>query len=200
VRKVETRNVGGRIEVWCFASVFLAKGGIVKKFLSLSLVLTAAACLAASPLLAQEHPTKKEHPSQEKKKEHPGKEHPQEHPKSAQKVSTDDIDRAIRAHIEEKTKSSGGRFPVNDSVLNKTWELDLVRVHQDKLTPLADGTYFACVDFKAADGAEVDVDFFLKKEADRLAVTDTSVHKINGKARYSYKEKDGVWERVAEKG
>ena len=56
------------------------------------------------------------------------------------------------------------------------------------------------MDFKAADGTEVDVDFFLKKEADRLALTDTSVHKINGKARYSYREKDGVWERVAEKG
>ncbi len=168
----------------------------MKRFLSLSLVFAAAACLATSPLLAQEQPAKKEHPSQEKKKEHPG----QEHPKSSGKVTTEDIDQAIRAHIEEKTKSSGGRFPVNDSVLNKTWELDLVRVHKDKLTPLADGTYFACVDFKAADGAEVDVDFFLKKEGDRLAVTDTSVHKINGKARYSYKEKDGVWERVAEKG
>jgi hypothetical protein len=45
----------------------------------------------------------------------------------------------------------------------------------------------------------VDVDFFLKKEGDKLAVTDTSVHKINGKARYNYEEKDGVWVRVEEK-
>ncbi len=134
----------------------------------------------------------------QEKKEHP-KEHP-EHPKSEKKVSTDDIDKAIREHIEQAAKASAGKFSVKDDVLNKTWELELVRVHKDKLQALADGRYFACVDFKAADGTMVDVDFFLKKDGDAMAVTDTTVHKINGKARYSYQEKDGVWVRVAEKG
>jgi len=133
----------------------------------------------------------------QEKKEHP-KEHP-EHPKSEKKVSTDEIDKAIQAHIEKTAKASGGKFPVKDDVLKKTWELELVKVHKDKLQALADGTYFACVDLKAADGTMVDVDFFLKKEGDALAVSDTTVHKINGKARYSYVEKDGVWSRVAEK-
>jgi hypothetical protein len=168
----------------------------MRRPLILSLVFTAVVCLASAPLPAQEHP-RKETPSQEKKKEHPGKEHPgQEHPKSGKQVTTDDIDAAIRAHIDEKAKAAGGKFLVRDDVLNKTWELDLVRVHKEKLTPLADGTYFACVDFKAADGAAVDVDFFLKKEGERLVVTDTSVHKVGGKARYTYREKDGVWERA----
>jgi hypothetical protein len=45
----------------------------------------------------------------------------------------------------------------------------------------------------------VDVDFFLKKEENKLVVTDTSVHKIDGKARYNYEERNGVWVRVAEK-
>jgi hypothetical protein len=134
----------------------------------------------------------------QEKKEHP-KEHP-EHPKSEKKVSTDDIDKSIREHIEQASKASAGKFSVKDDVLNKTWELELVRVHKDKLQALADGKYFACVDFKAADGTMVDVDFFLKKDGDALAVTDTTVHKINGKARYNYQEKDGVWVRVAEKG
>jgi hypothetical protein len=133
----------------------------------------------------------------QEKKEHP-KEHP-EHPKSEKKVSTDEIDKAIQAHIEKTAKAAGGQFPVKDDVLKKTWELELVKVHKDKLQALADGTYFACVDLKAADGTMVDVDFFLKKEGDALAVSDTTVHKINGKARYSYVEKDGVWSRVAEK-
>jgi hypothetical protein len=88
---------------------------------------------------------------------------------------------------------------VRDDVLNKTWSLELVRVHKDKLQALADGRYFACVDFKAPDATMVDVDFFLKKDGDKLAVTDTTVHKVDGKARYNYEEKNGVWVRVAEK-
>ncbi len=157
----------------------------MKKLLSLAIVFTVTAFFSTLAL-AQE---KKEHP-----KEHP------EHPKSEKKVSTDNIDKAIRRHIEQAAKASGGKFSVKDDVLNKTWELELVAVHNDKLQALADGRYFACVDFKAADGTLVDVDFFLKKEGDALAVTDTTVHKINGKARYNYQEKDGVWVRVAEKG
>src|SRR5262245_37531977 len=138
----------------------------------------------------------------QEKKEHP-QEHPKEHPdksKSAQKLSTADIDKAIRAHIEKTAAAAGGKFPVKDDVLNKTWQLDLVKVHNDKLQALADGRYFACVDFKAADGTAVDVDFFMKKAEGGLTVTDTTVHKIDGKARYGYEEKDGVWMRVAEKG
>jgi hypothetical protein len=153
----------------------------------LALSLTA---LLAAPVIAQQKEHPKEHPQ---KKEHP------EQPKSEKKFSVDDIDTAIRSNIEEEAKASDGKFLVQDEVLDKTWELELVRVHKDRLQALADGRYFACVDFKAADGTMVDVDFFLKKEGDKLAVTDTSVHKINGKARYNYEEKDGVWVRVEEK-
>jgi len=156
----------------------------MKKIFSLALAASLSAVLPAVSALAQQ-------------KEHP-KEHPQ-NPPSEKKVSTDDIDAAIRAHIEEKSKASGGRFEVRDDVLNKTWSLELVRVHKDKLQALADGRYFACVDFQAADATTVDVDFFLKKDGDKLAVTDTTVHKIDGKARYNYEEKNGVWVRVAEK-
>jgi hypothetical protein len=156
----------------------------MKMFFSLALAVSLSAVLPAVSALAQQ-------------KEHP-KEHPQ-NPPSEKKVSTDDIDAAIRAHIEEKSKASGGRFEVRDDVLSKTWSLELVRVHKDKLQALADGRYFACVDFKAPDATMVDVDFFLKKDGDKLAVTDTTVHKIDGKARYNYEEKNGVWERVTEK-
>lgn len=161
----------------------------MKKVLSLAFVLIVTAFLSTLAL-AQE---KKEHPKEEHPKEHP------EHPKTAKKMSTDDIDKAIRAHIEKTAEASGNRFPVKDDVLNKTWNLELVKVHNDKLQALADGRYFACVDFKAADGTMVDVDFFMKKAGDALEVTDTTVHKINGKTRYGYQEKDGVWVRVAEK-
>jgi hypothetical protein len=159
----------------------------VKKLLSFAIGLAVLA-LFSTGSLAQE---KKEHP-----KEHP--EHPTSD-KSEKKLSTDDIDKAIREHIDAAAKASGGKFEVRDDVLNKTWNLELVRVHKDKLQSLADGRYFACVDFKAPDGTMVDVDFFMKKDGNDLKVTDTTVHKINGKARYNYQEKDGVWVRVAEK-
>ena len=135
----------------------------------------------------------------------PGQDHPKEHPQPSNpkvpvnQVSIDDIDKSIRDHIEKSARTSGGRFEVKDNVLKKTWDLELVRVHKDKLQALADGRYFACVDFKAPDGTMVDVDFFMKKGRKELTVTDTTVHKINGKARYNYRERNGVWVRVAEK-
>ena len=155
----------------------------MKKIVSFLQVLAALAFFSAAPLAAQDKP--KEHP-----KEHP------EHPTSKKTVSLEQLDTAIRGHIEKTAKASGGHFPVKDDVLNKTWELDLVKVHKDRLQSLADGRYFACVDLKAADGTMVDVDFFLKPQGEDLVVTDTTVHKINGKARYGYEEKNGVWVRV----
>ncbi len=142
-------------------------------------------------VLAQtnEHPA--EHP---KKTEQPKAEHPKaEHP--AKKMTTADIDTAITAHITEGSKADG-KFHAKDNVLNKTWDLTLVKVHKDKLTALDAENYFACVDLKADDGTMVDVDFFLKGDHGKLVVTDTSVHKINGEPRYMYEEKDGFWARV----
>ncbi len=155
--------------------------------------LTLAALVAVSLLLAvglraqQEHP-KQEHP----KKEHPAKEHP-----AAKPASTADIEKAIWKHIDVTSKANNGKFPVKDDVLNKTWALTLDRVHSDKLTALDKDNYFACVDFKADDGTKVDVDFFLKSKSDKLEVTDTSVHKINGVARYNYQQEGDFWKRVS---
>ncbi len=141
-------------------------------------------------VLAQtnEHPT--EHP---KKTEQPKAEHP------AKKMTTEDIDKAITAHIVDASKADG-KFHAKDNVLNKTWDLTLVKVHKDKLTALDADNYFACVDLKADDGTQVDVDFFLKKDGKNLVVTDTTVHKINGEARYMYEEKNGFWVRVDNAG
>jgi len=142
-------------------------------------------------VLAQtdEHPTEHPKKTEETKAEHPKAEHP------AKKMTTVDIDKAITAHITDASKADG-KFHAKDNVLNKTWDLTLVKVHKDKLTALDAENYFACVDLKADDGTMVDVDFFLKNDKGKLVVTDTSVHKINGEARYMYEEKDGFWVRV----
>ncbi len=152
------------------------------------LILASSAALAgAVGLMAQQEHPLKEHPQ----KEHPTKEHP-----SAKPLSTATLEKAIVAHVGEKAKEAGGKFHLKDDVLGKTWALDLVRVHTDKLTQLDDKTYFACVDFKADDGTIVDVDFYLKDSSGKLKVSDTTVHKLNGKPRYNYQQKGSYWERV----
>lgn len=127
--------------------------------------------------------------------EHP-KEHPKQEPSKAKAVSTETLEKAIKGQIAEKAKANGGKFPAEDTVLKKTWQLDLVRVHSDKLAQLDDKTYFACVDFKADDGTLVDVDFYMKSDNGKLTLADTTVHKVNGKPRFNYEKKGNFWERV----
>ena len=124
-------------------------------------------------------------------------EHPkEEHPKGTKAVSKTTLEKAIKDQIGEKAKANGGKFAVEDPVLKKTWQLELVRVHTEKLTQLDEKTYFACVDFKADDGTPVDVDFYMKNDGSKLTLSDTTVHKVNGKARFNYEKKGNYWERV----
>ena len=69
-------------------------------------------------------------------------------------------------------------------------------MHTERLSKLNADTYFACVDMKDPNGKVIDVDFFLKSNGDKLEMTDTTVHKIEGKPRYNWKEEDGFWKRV----
>ena len=123
--------------------------------------------------------------------EHPEEEHPSGHA-----VAMADLEQAIHQQIIERTKAEGGRFHVHDPVLNKHWALELVRIHTDKLTQLDKDTYFACTDFRADDGEVVDVDFYMKDEHGKLVFSDTAIHKIDGKPRFTYEKKDGFWGRI----
>jgi len=78
----------------------------------------------------------------------------------------------------------------------KDLALDLVRVHDDRFSNLGGNKYFACVDMKGNDGKIYDIDFFMTVQADKLTVTETAVHKINGKALYNWKQQGGVWKKV----
>ena len=144
----------------------------------LPLVVFVVSLLPLSTIFAQEHP---------------------EHPKNAQKAkdfSVADIENAIKADIAEKSKDTNGVLKLYDPKLKKTWNLTLDRVHKDRLSQLSADTYFACVDMKDRSGKTVDVDFFLKSKDGKLEMTDTTVHKVNGKPRYNWKEENGFWKRV----
>lgn len=135
--------------------------------------------LLALPVFAQEHP---EHPNSSTK---------------AKDFSVSDLEKTIKKDIAEKSKD--GVFKVDDAELNKTWDLKLDHVHTERLSKLSPDTYFACVDMKDPNGKVIDVDFFLKGSGDKLEMTDTTVHKIEGKPRYNWKEEDGFWKKVAVK-
>jgi hypothetical protein len=162
------------------------------------LIIAAAVALfftPAMPVLAQEHP---EHPK--KKEEAKKAEHP-EHPKKGggKEVTKAEISAGIKKHIASEGKKSGDqKFHVTHE--DKDLALDLVKVHDDRLSSLGDGKYFACVDMKAADGTVYDIDFFMSGEPGDMKVTETSVHKIKGKPLYNWKEEGGLWKKVSAKG
>jgi hypothetical protein len=140
----------------------------------------------AAAVLAQEHP---EHSA-----EHPkGAEHPKEHPKKG--GAETDISAGIKKNIDAETKkSSDGKFHVKYE--GQDLALDLVRVHDDRLSDLGGGKYFACVDMSTADGKIYDIDFFLTGQPGKMKVTETAVHKIDGKPLYNWKEENGKWKKV----
>jgi len=143
----------------------------------------------AAAVFAQEHP---EHPK--KTAEHPKKgEHPQK--AGGKEVTTAEISAGIKKHIESETKkSSDGKFHAKHE--GKDLALDLIKVHDDRLSSLGGGKYFACVDMKSTDGTTYDIDFFMTGKPGNMKVTDTSVHKVNGKPLYNWKEEGGVWKKV----
>jgi hypothetical protein len=49
---------------------------------------------------------------------------------------------------------------------------------------------------RGKDGKMYDIDFFMIVQPDKLTVTETSVHKINGKPLYSWKQEGGVWKKM----
>jgi hypothetical protein len=92
------------------------------------------------------------------------------------------------------TKSADKKFHM--PYQRKDLALDLVKVHDDRFSSLGGNKYFACVDMKGKDGTMYDIDFLMALQADKLTVTETSVHKINGKPLYNWKQEGGVWKKV----
>jgi hypothetical protein len=161
------------------------------------LIIAAAITLFFTPaaiIFAQEHP---EHPKKSAEQPKQGAEHPKKGAEAKQ-VSTAEISAGIKKNIDAQSKkSSDGKFHVKYE--GQDLALNLIRVHDDRLSDLGGGKYFACVDMKATDGKTYDIDFFLSGQPGKMKVTETSVHKIDGKPLYDWKEENGTWHKV-EKG
>jgi transglutaminase-like putative cysteine protease len=110
-------------------------------------------------------------------------------------VSVAEIESGIKSFIQNKTAENGGYFLVHDR--GKDFQMKLVRVHTEYLSNLGPKSHFACVDLADESGDVYDVDFFLAGEPGDMSVTETSVHKLNGKPYYAWKQKpDKTWNRV----
>ena len=148
------------------------------------------AFLVALPLYAQEHP---EHPTEESAKI------PEqaEETKQVPAFTMVELSSAISAFVASDSKLKGGVFLVRDSKAKKTLELTLDKVHEEKLASLGNGVYFACADFQTSDGDLYDLDMFMREGEVGLEMTEISVHKVNGEARYGWVEQDGIWKKKA---
>jgi len=112
------------------------------------------------------------------------------------KVSIAEIEAGIKEFIAMKTAENDGIFPVKDE--NHDLKMKLVRVHTEYLSNLGPKRHFACVDLVDESGEVYDVDFFMEGEPGAMTVTETTVHKLNGKPFYSWKQnkEDKTWYRV----
>jgi hypothetical protein len=127
--------------------------------------------------------------------EHPG-EHPSEHPSSVNtSITKESLAAAITDYVTGESELKGGYFLFFDQEQNKPLALTLDKVHKDRLSALGEGVYFACADFNDTGGDMYDLDIFMMNGMRGLEVTEISVHKKNGEARYVWVEKDGIWSR-----
>ncbi|MDO8967549.1 transglutaminase-like domain-containing protein [Algoriphagus sp.] len=115
---------------------------------------------------------------------------------AAKKIPIAEIEAGIKDFIAAKTAENDGIFPVKDE--NHDLKMKLVRVHTEYLSNLGPKRHFACVDLVDESGDVYDVDFFMEGEPGTMTVTETTVHKLNGKPFYSWKQnkEDKTWYRV----
>jgi hypothetical protein len=109
--------------------------------------------------------------------------------------STSDVSDGLKRFISGyAAKSPDNKFHI--PYQRKDLALDLVKLHDDRFSNLGGDKYFACVDMKGTDGKVYDIDFFMVVKPGKLSVTETSVHKINGKPLYNWNQEGGVWKKV----
>ena len=125
--------------------------------------------------------------------EHGGHEHggaTQEHAGEAVKAepSAEQIHQTIQSHVQD-TVQQKGTFAIDDPVTGTTRQLAFVRVH-DRVGKTG-ALYYACTDMRDTQTGELlDLDFDVATTGEQLKVVDTRIHKVAGKARYTYDEHD----------
>jgi len=142
-------------------------------------------------LFAQEHPRAPQQ-SQSQQVPQPRTGAPQAAMTEATMSNVSDGLKSFISNYSAKSADKKFHMPYN----RKDLALDLIKVHDNRFSSLGGNKYFACVDMKGTDGKIYDIDFLMTVQSDKLTVTQTSVHKINGKALYNWKQEGGIWKKV----
>ncbi|MSO36377.1 MAG: hypothetical protein EXQ50_05380 [Acidobacteria bacterium] len=121
-----------------------------------------------------------------------------EHPEvgEAATVTEDSLTTAITTHMQAEAARQGGSLTIDDPVRKRPLQLTLTTVHREGTRKLPDGRYFACADFKGADGHTYDLDVFMKQDLNGLTADEVTVHKQDGQPRYRWVQADGAWKRA----
>ncbi len=132
------------------------------------------------------HPMKPGDKSGHKKDKKPGG-HSSWNPKN--------VEQDLKAFIQNEQTKSNGLFVMKDEISQMDRQLTLDKIHTQKIVKLNNGTSFVCADFKDKGGDKVDVDFFMTPSTNGAVekVDKVQIHKINGKERYTYVQKNGSW-------
>lgn len=157
----------------------------MKRFM---IVVLTAVLAAPAVSIAGEHPS--EH--SKGKREHPKKKTKKKEKWVSHKKTMKAFVKAVEGHVKMKVADEGS-FNVYDDKLDKTWELELVRIHKKRIARLGENKFFACADFKtAAKGkkTKIDLDFFVSRDDGDFSVDEVLVHKVSGKPRYTYNSKN----------
>jgi hypothetical protein len=143
------------------------------------------------PLLAQEHPRA---PQQSQSQQLPQTRTGAPQAAMTEATMSDASDSLKRFISGYAAKSADKKFHM--PYQRKDLALDLIKLHDDRFSSLGGDKYFACVDMRGTDGKIYDIDFLMALQPGQLKVTQTSVHKINGKPVYNWKQEGGVWKKV----
>ena len=156
----------------------------------------------------EEHPEGEaegeEHPEGEgaAEEEHPegeGEEHPEEEPPAqatAEPLTIDELADAITEWVATESIAGGGYLVIEHPDTGESLELTLDLVHRERLSRVGDQTYFACADFVGRDGTVYDLDVFMEGSTpETLETTEVTLHKVDGEARYTWYEEDGLWKK-----
>ena len=109
-------------------------------------------------------------------------------PTTQAEPSPERIRETIREYVTMKQKRQG-QFVIKDDVTGATRRLTLVRVH--KRVGKTGNLFYSCTDMRDIESREMlDLDFDVKHDQGKLTVVDERIHKVGGKARYTYDDHD----------